>query len=264
MKPSVRLVALLAWLALSLAGTAFVISRAVADAYGRFFQDSSITIRLLAQKAAQHEAILATLGASSLAAPPAHMLDNLRERMPQLDGLAYWRRGTGWQADGGPAPAMTPQPRPGKPFALMFDGPAAYWLVANSGWAVRVDPRQMIPPGDWSSAISSAVLELRDRRIDLLSHAVDNALPGWTMHLEKHLPAQPQAFVLRTTRTLTVADLPWLPIALWNAVAALLVAGALGAGGCARHAVARTHARGSTASAGSTPSARWRPASRTS
>lgn len=229
MKPSVRLVALLAWLALSLAGTAFVISRAVADAYGRFFQDSSITIRLLAQKAAQHEAILATLGASSLAAPPAHMLDNLRERMPQLDGLAYWRRGAGWQADGGPAPAMTPQPRRGKPFALMFDGPAAYWLVANSGWAVRVDPRQMIPPGDWSSAISSAVLELRDRRIDLLSHAVDSALPGWTMHLEKHLPAQPQAFVLRTTRTLTVADLPWLPIALWNAVAALLVAGALGA-----------------------------------
>jgi len=116
MKPSVRLVALLAWLALSLTGTAFVVSRAAADAYGRFFQDSSITIRLLAQKAAQHEAILATLGASSLTAPPAHMLDNLRERMPQLDGLAHWRRGTGWQADGGPVPATTPQPRPGKPF----------------------------------------------------------------------------------------------------------------------------------------------------
>ncbi|MDR0241003.1 MAG: two-component sensor histidine kinase [Burkholderia sp.] len=229
MKPSVRIAALAAWLALSLAGTAFVISRAVSDAYDRFFQDSSITIRLLAQKAAQHEAILATLGASSLAAPPAHMLDNLRERMPQLDGLAYWQPGAGWQADGGPAPAALPQQRPGKPFTLVFDGPAAYWLIAGTGWAVRVDPRQMLQPGDWSTAISSAALALRDRRIDLLSPAPGDAQPLWTMHLEKHLPAQPQAFVLRTTRTLTAADLPWLSIALWNAVAALLAAGALGA-----------------------------------
>ncbi|KOR17650.1 ATPase, partial [Burkholderia cenocepacia] len=148
MKPSFRIAALAAWLALSLAGTAFVISRAVSDAYGRFFQDSSITIRLLAQKAAQHEAILATLGASSLAAPPAHMLDNLRERMPQLDGLAYWRPGVGWQTDGGPVPDALPQQRPGKPFTLAFDGPAAYWLIAGTGWAVRVDPRRMLQPGD--------------------------------------------------------------------------------------------------------------------
>ncbi|WP_241301115.1 sensor histidine kinase [Burkholderia cenocepacia] len=229
MKPSFRIAALAAWLVLSLAGTAFVVSRAVSDAYGRFFQDSSITIRLLAQKAAQHEAILATLGASSLAAPPAHMLDNLRERMPQLDGLAYWRPGSGWQTDGGPAPDTLPRQRPGKPFTLAFDGPAAYWLVAGTGWAVRVDPRQMLQPGDWSTAISSAALELRDRRVELLRRMNGGATPLWTMHLEKHLPAQPQAFVLRTTRTLTAADLPWLPIALWNAVAALLAAGALGA-----------------------------------
>ncbi|KWF17322.1 sensor histidine kinase [Burkholderia pseudomultivorans] len=229
MKPSVRLAALLAWLALSVAGTAFVVSRAVTDAYGRFFQDSSIAIRLLAQKAAQHEAILATLGASSLSAPPTHMLDSLRERMPQLDGLALWRRGAGWQADGGPAPNVLPQHRPGKPFTLAFDGLAAYWLVAESGWAVRVDPRRMFMAADWPASMSTATLELRDRRIDLLPSASGDALPLWTMRVEKHLPAQPQAFVLHTTRTLTTADLPWLPIALWNAVAALLVAGALGA-----------------------------------
>ncbi|EPZ87684.1 GHKL domain protein [Burkholderia cenocepacia K56-2Valvano] len=229
MKPSFRIAALAAWLSLSLAGTAFVVSRAVSDAYNRFFQDSSITIRLLAQKAAQHEAILATLGASSLAAPPAHMLDNLRERMPQLDGLAYWRPGAGWQTDGGPSPDALPQQRPGKPFTLAFDGPAAYWLIAGTGWAVRVEPGQMLQPGDWSPAISSAALELRDRRVELLQRVKDDATPLWTMHLDKHLPVQPQAFVLRTTRTLTAADLPWLPIALWNAVAALLAAGALGA-----------------------------------
>ncbi|KAG8150860.1 sensor histidine kinase [Burkholderia catarinensis] len=229
MKPSVRIVALAAWLALSLAGTAFVVSRSVADAYDRFFQDSSIAIRLLGQKAAQHEAILATLGASSLTAPPAHMLDSLRERMPQLDGLAYWRRGAGWQAGGGPVPAATPRQRPGEPFVLAFDGPAAYWLVADTGWAVRVDPRRMFQPGDWPASISSAALALRDRRVDLLQREPGDTQPGWTMRLEKHLPAQPQAFVLHTTRTLTPADLPWLPIALWNAVAALLVAGALGA-----------------------------------
>ncbi|WP_272545201.1 ATP-binding protein [Burkholderia cepacia] len=229
MKPSVRIAALSAWLALSVAGTAFVVSRAVSDAYNRFFQDSSITIRLLAQKAAQHEAILATLGASSLTAPPARMLDTLRERMPQLDGLAYWRSGAGWQGGGGPAPAALPRQRPGQPFSLAFDGSAAYWLTAGTGWAVRVDPRQLLQPGDWSTAITSATLELRDRRIALLQRATGDATPLWTMHLEKRLPAQPQAFVLRTTRMLTAADLPWLPIVLWNAVAALLAAGALGA-----------------------------------
>ncbi|AQT51962.1 two-component sensor histidine kinase [Burkholderia cenocepacia] len=231
MKPSIRAALCCAWLALSLAGTALVVSRAVGDAYGRFFQDSSIAIRLLGQKAAQHEAILATLGATALSAPPSQMLDNLRARMPQLDGLEFRQPGVDRRTAGNAARRATPPPshRAGTTFSIEFAAEGGYWLVADTGWAVRVDPRQLLQPGDWPDSLTSATLHLEGHAFDLLRRDAPATPFGWTMQLDKHLPARPQAFVLTTTRTLTLADLPWLPIALWNAVAALMVAGALGA-----------------------------------
>ncbi|WP_227789657.1 MULTISPECIES: hypothetical protein [unclassified Burkholderia] len=108
MKISARLVALSSWLVLSLSGTAFVLSRAMSDIHDRFFQDTSIAIRVLGQKAAQQEAILATLGATPLTAVPPHMLDSLRERMPQLTGLARWQPDNGWRSANGAAPDAPP------------------------------------------------------------------------------------------------------------------------------------------------------------
>ncbi len=242
MKPSLRVAVLLAWLALSLTGTAFVTSRFIADAHDRFFQNSSIVIRLLAQKAAQHEAILETLGATALPAPPSTMLDSLRTRMPQLGALAHWRRGAGWLGTGGPLPVGAPARDGAAAFALTFDADGGYWLAGDTGWAVLIDPRRLLQPGDWPDALSSATLQLRDRTFDLLQRPAPATPFGWTMRVEKRLPAQPQAFVLTTTRTLTIADLPWLPIALWNAVAVLLVAGARGAWRL-REARRREHAR---------------------
>ncbi|MGT0195166.1 sensor histidine kinase [Burkholderia pyrrocinia] len=230
MKPSIRVALGCVWLALSLAGTALVVSRAVGDAYDRFFQDSSIAIRLLGQKAAQHEAILATLGATALFAPPPQMLDNLRARMPQLDGLEFRRFGADRHIAGNALRrTQPPSHRFGTTFSIEFAADGGYWLVADTGWAVRIDPRHLLQPGDWPDSLTSATLHLQDHAFDLLHRDAPTTPFGWTMRLEKHLPAQPQAFVLTTTRTLTAVDLPWLPIALWNAVAALLAAGAFGA-----------------------------------
>ncbi|WP_199030227.1 sensor histidine kinase [Ralstonia sp. ASV6] len=228
MKIPARAILLLAWLALSLAGMALIISRAASEAYNRFFQDSSIAIRQLGQRAAQHEAILATLGATPLSAPPRNMLDSLRERMPQVTAIAHWTPGAGWKGVGGVMPTAAPAHASNGKFALEFDGLQAYWVVAERGWAVRVEPSQMLDAGDWPDSVSSAALRLRDHTFRLLQRARSEAQPGWTLHLEKHLPTQPQAFVLDTTRTLTLADLPWLPIALWNAVAVLIALGAAG------------------------------------
>ena len=223
-----RLVLVLIWLALSLTGSGLIVSRSVTQAYNQFFQDSSITIRQLSQKAAQHEAILATLGATPLAALPVDLLRGLRERMPQVTAIAFWRPGIGWQGEGGFMPANAPIRGNDGKFALEFDDAQAYWLVAGTGWAVRVDPARMLDASDWPRSISSARLHLRDRAFALLQRAAATAQPGWTFHLQKNLPVQPQAFSLNTTRTLTLADLPWLPIALWNAVAVLILLGALG------------------------------------
>jgi len=229
MKIPTPVLVLLGWLVLSLAGTALVVSRSVSEAYNRFFQDSSIAIRQLSQKAAQHEAILATLGATPLSAPPADMLGSLRERMPQVTAIAFWKPGAGWQGEGGIMPTAALAHANNGKFALEFDGAQAYWIVADSGWAVRVEPSRMLDAGDWPDSVSSAALRLRDHTFGLLQRTPANALPGWTLHLEKHLPVQPQAFVLNTTRNLTLADLPWLPIALWNVVAVLIVLGSSGA-----------------------------------
>ena len=242
MKIPARVVLLLAWVALSLTGTALIISRAVSEAYGRFFQDSSIAIRQLSQKAAQHEAILATLSATPLSALPADMLSGLRERMPQVTAIAFWKPGAGWQGEGAILPPAARVRADNGKFALKFDGAQAYWLIAETGWAVRVDPLQMLEAGDWPESVSSATLHLRDHAFRLLAREATVSQPGWTFHLQKHLPVQPQAFVLNTTRTLTLADLPWLPIALWNAVAILIVLGASGVWRL-REAHRREHAR---------------------
>ena len=228
MKIPPRVLMLSAWLVLSLAGTALIVSRSVSEAYGRFFQDSSIAIRQLSQKAAQHEAILATLGATPLSAPPADMLDSLRERMPQVTAIAHWKPGSGWQGEGGIMPTTALAHANNGRFALEFDGEQAYWVVAESGWAVRVEPSRMLDAGDWPESVSSAALRLRDHTFGLLQRTGSDAQPGWTFRLEKHLPVKPQAFLLDTTRTLTLAELPWLPIALWNVVAVLIALGASG------------------------------------
>ena len=239
MKSSVRAALCCAWLALSVAGTALVVSRAAGDAYDRVFQDSSIALRVLGQKAAQHEAMLATLGATALSAPPPHMLDALRTRMPQLDGLEFRPPGAG-RHDASLAVRRSP-PRDATTFSIEFAGDG-YWLAADSGWAVRIDPGQLLAPGDWPDSLASAALHLQGRAFELLHRDAPATPFGWTMHVEKHLPARPQAYVLTTTRTLTAADLPWLSIALWNVVAALLVLGALGAWRL-RDARRREHAR---------------------
>ncbi|WP_426400674.1 sensor histidine kinase [Ralstonia sp. R-29] len=228
MKMSARVILPLAWLVLSLAGTALIVSRSVSDAYNRFFQDSSIAIRQLSQKAAQHEAILTTLGATPLSALPSDMLSGLRERMPQVTAIAFWKPGAGWQGAGEALPTAALARADNGKFALEFDGAQAYWLVADSGWAVRVDPLQMLDAGDWPESVSSATLRLRDHAFGLLRRTESTTQLSWTFHLAKHLPVQPQAFVLDTTRTLTPADLPWLPIALWNAVVILIVLGTSG------------------------------------
>lgn len=228
MKIPPRVLMLSAWLALSLAGTALIVSRSVSEEYGRFFQDSSIAIRQLSQKAAQHEAILATLGATPLSAPPADMLDSLRERMPQITAIAFWKPDGGWQGEGTAMPTTALAHATNGKFALEFEGAQAYWLVAESGWTVRVEPSRMLDARDWPESISTASLRLRDHAFGLLQRSSADARPRWTFALKKHLPVQPQAFLLDTTRTLTLADLPWLPIALWNAVALLVAAGASG------------------------------------
>ncbi|NIE84123.1 MULTISPECIES: ATP-binding protein [unclassified Burkholderia] len=229
MSRSVRLIAVVAWFVVGLAGTALIVARAYVDAHDRLFQDSSIALRLLSEKGAQHVAVLTTLGAASLRDMPPSLYAGLRERMPQLTGIAYWRIGSGWYAAAGPLPPARPPAGRSREIALEFDGASAYWMFTDAPWAIRVDPYRMLSAGDWPASLSSAEVQLQGRRFALL-HRPPEALPViWTLRIEKRLPVVPQAFVLRTTRVVTLADLPWLPISLWNIV--VLLAGLAGLGG---------------------------------
>jgi len=72
--------------------------------------------------------------------------------------------------------------------ALEFDGAQAYWIVAESGWAVRVEPSQMLDAGDWPESVSSAALRLRDHTFSLLQRPRSDAQPGWSFTFVKTPP----------------------------------------------------------------------------
>ncbi|WP_213308016.1 hypothetical protein [Paraburkholderia sacchari] len=203
-------------------------SQSVADVQARFLQDSSIAIRLLGQRAAQHEAILATLGAALLSASPAQVPENLHASVPQLTALRSGGRGSRWVGANASTSTAPPSHVHAGQVSLTFDGASTYWLIGDSGWAVRIHAQQLLQAGDWPASWSSATLRPRSHEFNLLRRTAADAPFGWTLHLEKHLPARPQDFVLLTTRTLRAADLPWLAMWLWNAVCALIAAAALG------------------------------------
>ncbi|WP_039755194.1 hypothetical protein, partial [Chromobacterium haemolyticum] len=82
-----RRYALTAWLLLSLAGCLWLGWRQFGELEQRFRQESFIALRLLSQKASQHDAVLATLAASEQSRLPTDMLKRLQTAMPQLSAI---------------------------------------------------------------------------------------------------------------------------------------------------------------------------------
>ncbi len=222
------------WAALVALGSVAIVRADIAQRRTGFQEESRIAHRLLSQRAAQHDAILATL---SLLASSVHTRDNPEQRLaavyPQL--LAVLRRddGSAWPAAGlqqaelrsrasrhaelGPVDAQTGQ------FTLVL-------AAEPSSFALRIDARSMVPWEEWPVARAGPVhvaLAHADRTLVLQPGQPANAQPfGLTegFVFTKRLAPESQPFELRLRRATGPADWPWMLLAAWILLASLALA----------------------------------------
>jgi len=230
MIPFSRRAAFLAWLALSLAGGAWLFGQRLAELNARFYQDTSITHRLLSQRATQHEAVLTTLALEATVREPVQLLAGLQSALPELVALGRLEHGT-WRGSQPPPPELVAAARRAAvlrhPLALPADG-ARYWLVDGQGQALLIDARRLLGADEWPAALGNLTLALPQGQVTLLNRQSDAPRLGWPLVVVKPLGAKSQPFRLESRRDVTLAEWPWGWFALWAALAALLVGAAHG------------------------------------
>ena len=225
---------LLGWAALVLAGSGAIVRYDIAQRRDVFETDARIAHRLLSQRAAQHDAILATL---ELLNPPTDRADRPELQLPSVypQVRAVLRRDGG---DSWPDDALRnaeAHSRESRRAALgpVDAGSGQYTLVhagTPSSFALRIDLQRMVPWDEWP-------LERQGPVAASLMHAgqvllLQPGLPagagpvGLTSGFvfSKTLATASQPFELRLQRSTGPAEWPWLALFAWAAFAALVLA----------------------------------------
>src|SRR5690349_8670938 len=145
------------WLALGLAGGAVLVRWDIAQRREAFQDGARVAHRLLSQRAAQHDAILATL--ALLPAASAGTPDDLALRLPQLypQLLAVLRRepGRAWDDPALAAAEDKARLRRAAEIAAVDARVGRYTLVVpavgggGGAAALRIDAHHMVLPGEW-------------------------------------------------------------------------------------------------------------------
>ena len=221
------------WVVLSLALGALQVRLDIAARRDAFQVDARTAHRLLGQRAAQHEAILATL---VLLGPGADAADTASARLPALypqvlQVLQRSREAT-WP-DEALARAEAASRKAGRPAVARVDPALGQFdLVLGAepvSYALRLALEGWVPWSDWPFARGGAV------RADLLFDAqvlplqegqassiwAGGVTPGFVFSKALDLPGHP--FVLRLQRPTGPANWPWLRLAATTAALALLM-----------------------------------------
>lgn len=195
------------WLAANLLGNLLIGLTDWQTQQARFSQDSSIAHRLLSQKSAQQEAVLATL--AQLNVPPAshNLLAGLQGVMPQLQQLHY-----------------LPQEANRLPFALRHDWQQArqqgktvvrpaerhrLWLIHPGGWAMQIDVRRWLAAPDWPAELGEVSLQLPQGQSLLLARPAAKLLTLDAFELQKPLLIGDQAFTFQSQGRYQLSNWPW-------------------------------------------------------
>ncbi len=216
-----------AWALLSAVAVFALTQSTLAERQDAFDVDARIAHRLLSQRAAQHDAVLATLALSqpghSATAPtaldPADMRalgGKLNAVYPQI--LAVERRaGTAPWEHGGPAfeQAETVSQQLGRPvLAALNVQTGDYWLVHAAvpySYALHINAHAMVPQVDWplpSDSPVRVVLDMDGQRLVLHpGHAVTSP---WHFLAKKRLAAPSQPLDVVLDRYVAWSELPWI------------------------------------------------------
>ena len=189
-----------------------------------FEQDARAAHRLLSQRAAQHDAVLATLAALAPALPPAGLAQELARLLPQLIGLQVQPADALWPSDS-LAAADARSRRSRRPELADVDEAALrYRLVlaaAQAGMALEVDVRRLVPWDEWPIEQAGPVrvaLAIDGHALRLQPGDDEHERPfGITQGFvfSQRLASLSQPFELQLQRATGPSQWPWERLAAW-------------------------------------------------
>lgn len=226
-----RLAWSIGWAALVAAGALAIVRTDIAQRRAGFQEESGIAHRLLSQRAAQHDAILATL---ALLAPSVDARGNPEQRLPAVypQVLAVLRRDGGrpWPDAALQAAEMRSRASRHAELGLVDAATGQFTLVLAadpSSYALRIDARSMVPWEEWPVARAGPVrvaLAQADQTLVLQPGQPASAQPfGLTegFVFTRRLAPLSQPFELRLRRATGPADWPWKLLGVWTLTASL-------------------------------------------
>ena len=220
---------------MALAGALALVRWDIAERREGFQADARAAHRLLSQRAAQHEAILATLTLLGTAeAGPDHPERRLPALYPQLLRVLRRDAATPWP-DAALQDAENRSRAARRAELAAVDAAAGRYTLVQAGtpasFALVVDAQRLAPWGDWPIVRGGpvAVRLVRDGQALVLQAGPDAATqpsgltPGFVF--TKILSADSQPFELQLQRATGPAQWPWAALAAWAAAVALATAG---------------------------------------
>ncbi|EHR73695.1 histidine kinase [Burkholderiales bacterium JOSHI_001] len=220
----------LAWAGASAVAAGLLTWQALAQQHAAFETDARIAHRLLSQRAAQHDAILATLGLLQPGADGSAPQARLPALYPQVLAVLQRPRGQAW-GDAALDAAEAQSRRSGHAVAtkLALDSGRFTLLAAAepASHALVLDVRAMVPTADWPYAAAGpgprVSLEAAGQSLTL--HAGPADLGPRPFRFAKPLSSPSQPFDVVVQQPVGLAALPWVRMA--GAALALAAAFAL-------------------------------------
>ncbi|APW36679.1 two-component sensor histidine kinase [Rhodoferax koreense] len=232
---------LLAWCALATLGGVALARQELTRQREAFEADARIAHRLLSQRAAQQDAVLATLALlqpGGTPGPTAQPEQRLSSVYPQILDVQHRGPGEAWPVDipaarAALAEAEAVSRRAGR-VALAVSHLAAgrYRLVLGAdpnSYALQIDLAAMVPWNEWPMPRETTPVRLtleQDGQVFVVQpgRLRSTGLDGWRFEFHKHLATASQPFDVFAVRQVGWAELPWAWMLAWAAATAVLLA----------------------------------------
>ena len=217
------------WLLLAGAGIGVLAWQDRSRERDAFENQARIAHRLLSQRAAQHDAVLATL--ALLQPPPGdESVQRLPALYPQVLAVRQLARDARWP-EAAFQQAQAASQREGRPVLASADlGTGRAWLLlaaAPTTFALQLDLQRMVPAAEWPMARETSPVRIAlsggGARLDLQRGQPERGAP-WHFDLRKPLASASHPFEVIAERDVRWSELPWLAWAAWTAVAAAITA----------------------------------------